>query len=180
VTTTSLSFLEVLWIAHSLLFELSCQLMSRVQPGPMTCVSCLIGVRYVEPLSSSSLSLLFVAFSTRRTSSIPASQGGVPYRAPLKRNVPVVESCFSVGLILQPPEGWIATSSMLTPPQTNRPKRALTSMCMEVTYMCRLLGLSLLLALADFAYTQRSRCRNCYKCYLNCFQFLFHSELNVM
>jgi len=26
------------------------------------------------------------------------------------------------------------TSSMLTPRQTNRPKRALTSMCMEVTY----------------------------------------------
>jgi len=27
--------------------------------------------------------------------------------------------------------------------QTNRPKRALTSMCMEITYMCRLLGLFL-------------------------------------
>ena len=40
------------------------------------------------------------------------------------------------------------TSSMLTPRQTNRPKRAFTSMCMEVTYKCRLLGLSLL-ALAD-------------------------------
>ena len=34
----------------------------------------------------------------------------------------------------------------------NRPKRALTSMCMEVTYKCRLLGLSLLLALAVFAH----------------------------
>jgi len=32
---------------------------------------------------------------------------------------------------------------MLTPHQTNRPKIALTSMCMEVTYKCRLLGLSL-------------------------------------
>ena len=31
------------------------------------------------------------------------------------------------------------------------PKRALTSMCMEVTYKCRLLGLSLL-ALADCAH----------------------------
>jgi len=41
---------------------------------------------------------------------------------------------------------------MLTPRQTNRPKRALTSMCMEVTYKCRLLGLSLLLALVDFAH----------------------------
>jgi len=46
----------------------------------------------------------------------------------------------------------IVTSSMLTQRQTNRPKSALTSMCMEVTYKCRLLGLSLLLALADFAY----------------------------
>jgi len=32
--------------------------------------------------------------------------------------------------------------------QTNRPKRALTSMCMEVTYKSRLLDLSLFLALA--------------------------------
>ena len=59
---------------------------------------------------------------------------------------------FSVGLILEPREGWIVTSSMLTPRQTNRPKRDLTSMCMEVTYKCCLLGLSLLLALADFAH----------------------------
>jgi len=44
------------------------------------------------------------------------------------------------------------TSSMLTPRQTNRPKRALTSMCMEVTYKCRLLSLCLLLALVDFAH----------------------------
>jgi len=35
---------------------------------------------------------------------------------------------------------------------TNRPKRALTSMCMEVTCKCCLLGLSLLLALAIFAH----------------------------
>ena len=63
---------------------------------------------------------------------------------------PVLQS-FSVGLILKPQEGWIVTSSM-TPRQTNRPKRVLTSMCMEVTYKCCLLGLSLLLALADFAH----------------------------
>jgi len=31
----------------------------------------------------------------------------------VKRNSPVVESCFSVGLILEPREGWIVTSSML-------------------------------------------------------------------
>ena len=68
----------------------------------------------------------------------------------MKLNSPVVESCFSVGLILEPREVWIVTSSLLTPRQTNWPKRALTSMCMEVTYKCRLLGLSLLLALADF------------------------------
>jgi len=49
-----------LWIAHSLLFELSCELISRVQPGPMTCVSCFIGLRYVEPLSSLSLLLFFL------------------------------------------------------------------------------------------------------------------------
>jgi len=73
----------------------------------------------------------------RRTLSIPAPQGGVCYREPLKRNFPVVESRFSVGLILEPWEVWIVTSSMLTP---------------EVTYKCRLLCLSLLLALADSAH----------------------------
>jgi len=31
-------------------------------------------------------------------------------------------------------------------------KESLTSMCMEVTYKCRLLGLSLLLAMAVFAH----------------------------
>jgi len=89
---------------HSLLFERSCQLISWVQPGPMKCVSCLIGLRYVEPLSSFSLHL-FSSFC-----------------------------CI-----------FHATHAI-------RPKRALTSMCMEVTYKCCLLGLSLLLALADFAY----------------------------
>jgi len=59
---------------------------------------------------------------------------------------------FSVSLILEPREEWIVTSSMLTPRQTNRPKRAVTSMCMEVIYKCRLLGLYLLLALANFAH----------------------------
>ena len=39
----------------------------------------------------------------------------------------------------------------VTPYQTNRSKRALNSMCMEVTYKCRLPGLSLL-TLADFAH----------------------------
>jgi len=53
----------------------------------------------------------------------------------LKRNSPVVESCFTVGLILEPREGWIVASSMLTPRQTNRPKRAVTSMFMKVTYV---------------------------------------------
>ena len=37
------------------------------------------------------------------------------------------------------------------PRQTYRPKRALTSVCMELTYKCRLLGL-FPLALADFAH----------------------------
>ena len=59
---------------------------------------------------------------------------------------------FIVGLILELREGWIVTSSMLTPRQTNRAKRALSSICMEVTHMCRLLDLSLLLALADFSH----------------------------
>ena len=54
---------------------------------------------------------------------------------------PLCSHTFSVGLILEPREGWIVTSLMLTPRQTNRPKSALTSMCMEVTYKCRLLGL---------------------------------------
>jgi len=60
---------------------------------------------------------------------------------------------FSVALILEPREKWVVTSSMLTPRQTNRPKRALTSIYMDViTYKCCLLGLSLLLVLADFAH----------------------------
>ena len=79
----------------------------------------------------------------------------------VKRNYLVVESCFSVELIFEPREGWIVTSSMLTPRQTNRPKRALTSMCMEVTYKCHLLGLSLR-ALADIAHVQRLGQRDCY------------------
>ena len=60
------------------LFELSCQLISWVQPGPMACVSCLIGFRYVEPLFSFIsypfvfyISYLhFVTFSIRHTLSI--------------------------------------------------------------------------------------------------------------
>ena len=56
-------------------------------------------------------------------------------RVTLKRVRPgCVSYTFSVGLILEPRERWF---------QTNRPKSALTSMCMEVTYMCRLLGLLL-------------------------------------
>ena len=104
---------------------------------------------------SSSLSLLFVAFSMQRTSSIPVPQGGVRYRERLKWNSPVVESCsvwdWSSNLRK---DGLWSMSSMLTPHQTNQPKRALTSICMdiEVTYKCRLLTLSLLLALADFAH----------------------------
>jgi len=76
----------------------------------------------------------------------PAPQGGVCYREPLKRVQPGCVRTPSVW------EAWIVTSSMLNSRLTNRPKRALTSMCMEVTYKCRLLGLSLLLALADFAH----------------------------
>jgi len=68
---------------------------------------------------------------------------------------PVVFTHLQCGLDLRT-SGRMETSSMLTPRQTNRLKTALTSMCMEVTYNCRLLGLSLL-ALADFAHMQRSR-----------------------
>ena len=59
---------------------------------------------------------------------------------------------FSVGLISEPREGWIVTSSMLTPRQTNRPKTPPTSMWMEVSYKCHLLGLCHFLALASFAH----------------------------
>jgi len=41
-------------------------------------------------------------------------------------------------------------------------------MCMEVTYKCRLLGLSLPLAFAVFAHMQRSRQRDCYTCSVDC------------
>jgi len=77
-----------------------------------------------------------------------------PNSFPLSFEARATQLCshtFSVELILEPREGWIMTS-MLTPHQTNRPKRALTSMCMEVTYNCRLLGLSLLLVFAEFAH----------------------------
>jgi len=47
-----------------------------------------------------------------------------PLSVPLKRNSPVVESCFSVGLIQEPREGWIVTSSMLTPHQANSAKES--------------------------------------------------------
>jgi len=65
-----------------------------------------------------SSSLLFVAFSMRGTSSIPAPQGGVLYRAPLKHVRP---SCVhtpslwvsSLNLGKDGLEGWIVMSSML-------------------------------------------------------------------
>ena len=63
---------QSLWIGHSLLFELSCKLTWRLhQPGPMTCVPCLIWLRYVEPwlrciepLSSFSLFFLLLFHAT--------------------------------------------------------------------------------------------------------------------
>jgi len=64
---------------------------------------------------------------------------------------PVVFAHIQCGIDPKPREGWIVRSLMLSPRQTNRPRRALTSMFMEVTYKCRLLGLSLL-ALADFVH----------------------------
>ena len=59
----------------------------------MTCVSCFIGLRYVEPLPSSSL--LLVAFSMRCTSAI------APFEACAAR---LCTHTFSVGLILEPLE----------------------------------------------------------------------------
>ena len=142
MTATSLSFLEVfgLLTLFSLnylanLYQESSQVQWRafhawLSLGTLSlCLLCLF-------ISS----LLFVAFSMRRTSSIPAPQGGFHCREAC-----VTQLCshtFSVGSILEPREGRIVTSTMLTPHQTNRPKRALTSMCMEVTYKCRLLGFS--------------------------------------
>jgi len=121
----------------------------------MTCVSCLIGLRYVEPLSSFSLHLFssFCCFFHATYAIQPSSSRRCPLSGTMEACA--TQSCshtFSVGLILEPREGWIVTSSMLTPRQTNQPIRALTSMCMEVTYKCCLLGLSLLLALTDFAH----------------------------
>jgi len=126
----------------------------KSQPDPMTCVSCLIVVWFVEPLSSVSFHLFSCCCFSHATHIIHPSSSR---RCPLSGTI---EACaaqlcshtFSVGLILEPREGWIVTPQMLIPRQTNRPKRALASMCMEVTYMCRLLGLYLLLVLADFAH----------------------------
>jgi len=132
VTATSLFFLEVFGLPAALLFELSCQLISRVQPGPMTCVSCLSGLRYVEPFCLLYLFISSFCCFFHATHIIHPSSSR---RCPLSG---AIEACatrlcsytFSVGLILEPREGWIVTSSMLTPRQTNRPKTALTSMCM--------------------------------------------------
>jgi len=87
-------------------------------------------------------SLLFVAFSMRRTLSIPASQGDVRYRKPLKRVRPSCVHTPPVWAWTQKPR-WARQLLVPSARQTNRPKRALTSMCMEITYMCRLLGLFL-------------------------------------
>ena len=85
-----------------------------------------------------SSSLLFVAFSMRRTLSNPDPQGGVPYQAPLKR--------VRLGCVRTPSDWdwtqkprWHEFRQLLVPSgrQTNRPKRALTFMCMEITYKCR-------------------------------------------
>ena len=103
VTATSLSFLEVLGLPT--LFSLNYlanwyQESSQVQwrayhawLGFGTLSLCLLYLFIT--------SLLLVAFSMRRMLSIPAPQGGVRYRKPLKRNSSVVESCFSVGRIGQ-------------------------------------------------------------------------------
>ena len=111
VTATSLSFLEVFGLPT--LFELSCQLISKVQPGPMTCVSCLIGLRYVEPLSSF-ISYPFVFFISSLRCFFHAMHVIHPCssrRCPLSGTI---EACatrlcshtFTVGLILEPREGW--------------------------------------------------------------------------
>jgi len=123
----------------------------------MTCVSCLIGLRYVEPLSSVSLHLFSSSLCCFFFHAMHVIHPSSSWRCPLSG---AIEACatrlcshtFSVGFIFEPREGWIVTSSMLTPRQTTRPKSTLTSTFMEVIYKCRLLGLSLLLALADFAH----------------------------
>jgi len=121
----------------------------------MMCVSCLIWLRYVEPLSSLSLHLFCSFCCLFHVTHVihPSSSRRCPLSGATELCATrLCSHTFSVGLILEPHKGLIVTSSMLTQRQTNRPKKALTSMCMEVTYKCRLLGLSLLLALADFAH----------------------------
>jgi len=90
-------------------------------------------VSATQPKTLSQIANLCVIFITLWKSTV-AYIKSLPIKKAVKRNSLVVESCFRVRLILQPREGWIVTSSMLIPHQTNRPKRALTSMCMEVTY----------------------------------------------
>jgi len=158
MTATSFSFLEVFGLPTLFSLNYLCQYQE----------SCQVGWRVFHAWSGFGMlslcllylfitSLLFVAFPMRHTLSIPAPWEGVPFQAPLKGKSLVIESRLSLGLILEPWEGWIVMSSMLTPCQTNWPKRALTSMCMEVTYKCRLLGLSLLLGLVDFAHRLQLR-----------------------
>jgi len=60
---------------------------------------------------------MFICFNK---SCLLFSWASLLFLALLKRNSPVIESCFSVGLILEPQKRRIVTSSMLTPRQTNR------------------------------------------------------------
>ena len=114
----------------------------------MTCVSCLIGLRYVEPLSSLSRHLFssFCCFFHATYVIHPSYSRRCPLSGTIEACVTwLCSHTFSVGFILQPRGGWIVTSSMLTPHQTNRPKRALASMCMEVTCVaCLVFPFSLL------------------------------------
>jgi len=100
-----------LWIAHSL--RLSFQLISRVQPGLMTCVSCLIGLRYVEPLSSVSLHLFSSSCCFFHAMHVihPSSSRRCPLSGAIEAcAVRLYSHTFRVGLILEPREGWIVTS----------------------------------------------------------------------
>jgi len=76
------------WISHSHLFELSCQLISRVQPGDVRVMLDWTSVHWALAAVRWALFFFFslllsIAFSMRRTLSIPAPQG-VRYQEPLK------------------------------------------------------------------------------------------------
>jgi len=104
----------------------------------MTCVSCLIGPRYVEPfVFCIFLSLLFFLLLSPCDARYPSQL--LKEVSLIRRHWsvcgPVVFAHLQCGIDPRTSEGWIVASYMLIRRQMNR---SLTCMCMEVTFLVSL------------------------------------------